>query len=112
MSALRENKTWNHFKTHFADAQADLELEKSTQGAGYHGANNIQEGMVQVPATMVANLAQAREADQQQLANLTLHNQTLTDHNSKLLEQMSALLLLLSMTAIQELSLSPSILIL
>ena len=77
--------TWNHFKTHFALAHEDNRLvqQHTTQGKGYHQANNAMDAFVTDTAEAFANLAMAAASDRNVL-------KTLTNTNNDLLQQLAA----------------------
>jgi hypothetical protein len=73
------DQTWDHFKTAFAEAHADLRLsQQTTQGAGFHSANNAMDSFVTETADAFANLATATASDRQLMANLAETNKALT----------------------------------
>lgn len=72
-------KTWGNFKLAFAEAHQDLrQVQATTQGAGYHGANAAMESFAHETADAFANLATATAADRHILAELTAANTALT----------------------------------
>jgi hypothetical protein len=74
-------KTWTNFKTQFAEAHQDLRItQNTTQGAGFHNANNAMDSFVNDTADAFANLATATASDRQMLADLTATNNALTVH--------------------------------
>ena len=73
------DQTWEHFKTSFAEAHADLRLsQQTTQGAGFHSANNAMDSFVNDTADAFANLATATASDRQLMADLAATNKALT----------------------------------
>jgi hypothetical protein len=79
------NQTWDIFKTHFALAHEDNRLiqQHTTQGGGYHQANNAMDAFVTETAEAFANLATAAASDREIL-------KTLTTTNNELLQQLTA----------------------
>jgi hypothetical protein len=77
--------TWDNFKIHFAIAHEDNRLvqQHTTQGGGYHTANNAMDSFVTDTAEAFANLATAAASDRDVL-------RTLTNTNNDLLQQLSA----------------------
>jgi hypothetical protein len=72
-------QTWTNFKEQFAEAHQDLRLtQNTTQGAGYHNANNAMDSFVNDTAEAFANLATATASDRQMLADLTTTNKEIT----------------------------------
>jgi hypothetical protein len=73
------DQTWDHFKTAFAEAHANLCLsQQTTQGAGFHSANNAMDSFVTETADAFANLATATASDRQFMADLAETNKALT----------------------------------
>ena len=87
-------KTWENFKTHFIEAQTEIQEEHSTEQAGYHGANAIfdKENMVQDQAAALANLATAVASDRQAFQLLTETNNKLTAEITTLQAKLAAAL--------------------
>jgi hypothetical protein len=81
-------KTWQNFKTHFAEAANELREDQTTgQAHGYHQtptANNTMELFTTETAEAFANLANATASDRSMMADLMATNKTL-------LEQLAAL---------------------
>ncbi len=77
--------TWHNFKTHFALAHEDNRLvqQHTTQGGGFHQANNAMDAFVTDTAEAFANLATAAASDRDVL-------RTLTNTNNDLLKQLAA----------------------
>ena len=77
--------TWDTFKTHFALAHEDNRLiqQHTTQGGGFHQANNAMDAFVTETAGAFANLATAAASDRDVL-------KTLTNTNNDLLQQLAA----------------------
>jgi hypothetical protein len=76
---LAIDKTWAHFKEHFAEAHHDLCLTQwTTQEGGYHSANNVMDSFVNETADAFANLATATALDCQMFDDLTAINKELT----------------------------------
>jgi hypothetical protein len=72
-------QTWTNFKTQFAEAHQDLrQTQNTTQGSGYHNANNAMDSFVNDTADVFANLATATASDRQMLAHLTTTNKEIT----------------------------------
>jgi hypothetical protein len=72
-------QTWTNFKTQFAEAHQDLRrTQNTTQGSGYHNANNAMDSFVNNTADAFANLATATASDRQMLADLTTTNKEIT----------------------------------
>ena len=78
-------QTWDNFKTHFALAHEDNRLlqQHTTQGGGYHQANNAMDSFVTETAEAFANLATAAASDREVL-------KTLTTTNNELLKKLTA----------------------
>jgi hypothetical protein len=73
------DQTWEHFKAAFAEAHADLRLsQQTTQGAGFHRANNAMDSFVTDTADAFANLATATASNRQLMADLAAINKALT----------------------------------
>jgi hypothetical protein len=69
-------QTWDNFKSSFAEAHSDLRLsQQTTQGAGFHSANNAMESFVTETADAFANLATT--SDCQLMADLAATNKAL-----------------------------------
>jgi hypothetical protein len=77
--------TWQNFQTHFAFAHEDNRLiqQHTTQGGGFHQANNAMDSFVTDTAEAFANLATAAASDRDVL-------RTLTNTNNDLLQQLAA----------------------
>jgi hypothetical protein len=75
----RANRT--NLKTQFAEAHQDLcQRQNTTQGSGYHNANNAIDSFVNETPYAFANLATATASDRQMLADLTATNKEITKH--------------------------------
>ena len=87
---LPADKTWANFKTHFLEAQRDLQLQQqTTQQAGFHAnyANSHQEET----AAALANLAKATASDRQAFAALVTTNGNLTKQLNDALNEIKTL---------------------
>jgi hypothetical protein len=94
-------KTWTHFKSHFAAAHRQhkqMQVE-STATAGYHSANaavtHNEDHMAEATIGALANLATATTADRGVVAALTQANSCLAkqlEDNSAKLRELKALL--------------------
>jgi hypothetical protein len=82
------DKTWQNFKTHFAEAANELREDQTTgQDHSYHQnltANNTMELFTTETAEAFANLDNATASDRSMMADLMATNKTL-------LEQLAAL---------------------
>jgi hypothetical protein len=71
-------KTWNNFKLDVSEAHQDLQqIQATSQGSGYHGANSAQDSFATETADAFANLATATASDHQMLAELSATSTTL-----------------------------------
>jgi hypothetical protein len=78
-NALTPNKTWDNFKTAFTEAHTNLHLsQQTTQGAGFHTANQAMKSFVTETADAFANLATTTATDCQLMADLVATNKALT----------------------------------
>ena len=76
-----KQKTWNNFKTHFADAYNEYCTEIAATASASNYGNNVATDPAQVnPSTFEAleNVATATAADCYAVANLTTSNQRLS----------------------------------
>jgi hypothetical protein len=70
-----QEKIWANFKTHFAETYHDYCLTKNTtQGAGYHTANNVMNNFVSDTPNAFVNLATATASNRSMMAKLTNTN--------------------------------------
>ena len=97
------DRTWDNFKTHFADAYFEKkeDNEFGSKGAGYqatteHGANAATTEHSANIAEALNNLAFAVSSDSDQFKNLTAANNTLADQLKVALDQNKVLTTLLS----------------
>lgn len=88
-------KTWQNFQAHFLEAQRLLGRQRrTTQQAGFHGANaitNSEADKHNQTAEALANLATATASDRQAFQVLVETNQKLTETNQKLMDRVSEL---------------------
>jgi hypothetical protein len=83
------DQTWANFKLHFLRANKQLrKRQQTTQEAGYHGANSVQQTkdtqILEETAEALANLATASNADRSAFTTLT---NTVADLTKQLKEQ-------------------------
>jgi hypothetical protein len=80
------DKTWQNFKTHFAEAANELREDQTTgQETGYHSqptANNAMEAFTMETVKAFANLANATASDRSMMADLMATNKLLLDQLS------------------------------
>jgi hypothetical protein len=88
-------KTWENFKTHFLQAQLDLQAQQmTTQQGGFANRatkhnDHLQNQMLHQTSEALANLANANATDREMYSQLVTNNTKLTDQLERALAEIS-----------------------